>query len=428
MLQSEIREIWFHLLQCDVPMMLDREDDEGLAKLAVAARDVLLGILEDQTLNFAMRTEEFDEVPTSLSSQPLFLVRDLLTLTRAAIPSELAESVLRYLHVREERLVGILGEYTSQGRRESEWEPEVRSALWEVFVERWDSNDTGESPSWETAVVLLSASFIGRSDWDMESDAIDMWDKLLRQAIDTALDHGIDSTTLIDQIAGVIATNHSPSSTAAVRVTDLLLSNVEIGKARQVPSEVLDFANDTLNAAYPPAPRHKVMCMCLIRTLTRVIDGCPLELCSSMLELIVEGMRTWVADEFDVCTADEYSCDILPLYQTVLINMQSLPAYTQILETLAPLLVAPFCGRTDKQAGTVNAFNEFWQATYAGVPVPPCGYHPHAMANGVPYPGTAYSSVFTIAIGFQTYFFAWSDPELTSKRRSQPPLVSSART
>ncbi|KAI0701421.1 hypothetical protein C8T65DRAFT_697051 [Cerioporus squamosus] len=468
---SEIREIWFHLLQCDVPMMLDREDDEGLAKLAVAARDVLLGILEDQTLNFAMRTEEFDEPTGSkgkgMDESPLphsrrnfavvklFLVRDLLTLTRAAIPSELAESVLRYLHVREERLVGILGEYTSQGRRESEWEPEVRSALWEVFVERWDSNDTGESPSWETAVVLLSASFIGRSDWDMESDAIDMWDKLLRQAIDTALDHGIDSTTLIDQIAGVIATNHSPSSTAAVRVTDLLLSNVEIGKARQVPSEVLDFANDTLNAAYPPAPRHKVMCMCLIRTLTRVIDGCPLELCSSMLELIVEGMRTWVADEFDVCTADEYSCDIL--------------------ETLAPLLVAPFCGRTDKQAGTVNAFNEFWQATYAGVPVPPCGYHPQsrdvrapsipppelecehtskcpgcyevsvsgarraseaaqavgvagrnaydwpreqrllgcAMANGVPYPGTAYSSVFTIAIGFQTYFFAWSDPELT---------------
>ncbi|KAI0720578.1 hypothetical protein C8T65DRAFT_602463 [Cerioporus squamosus] len=426
---SEIREIWFHLLQCNVRTMLDNEDDEGLAKLAVAARDVLLGILEDQTLNFAMRTEEFDEVPTSPikptgpkgkgMDEPLpysrrnfavklFLVRDLFTLTRAVIPSELfselAESVLRYLNVREERLVGDLhcadqvreqwaslcAEVTfacdtsilqafwentlRKGRRESEWGPEVRSAVWEVFVERWDCNDTGDSPSWETAVVLLSAPFIGGSDWDMDSDAIDMWDKLLRQAIDTALDHGIDSTTLIDQIAGVIATNHSPSSTAAVRVADLLLSNVEIGEARQVPSEVLEFANDTLNAAYPPAPRHKVMCMWLIRTLTRVIDGCPPELCFSMLELIVEGMRTWVADEFHVCTADEYSCDILPLYQTVLISMQSLPADTQILETLAPLLVAPFCGRTDKHAGAVDAFNEFWQATYGGVPVPPCGY------------------------------------------------------
>ncbi|RPD62507.1 hypothetical protein L226DRAFT_504132 [Lentinus tigrinus ALCF2SS1-7] len=425
---SEIREIWFHLLTCNVRTMLDNEDDEGLAKLAVATRDVLLGILEDPDLDFILR-EAFDDVPTSPvkptgskgkgMDEPLpqnrwnyaiklFLVHDLFMLTRAVIPSELfselAESVLRYLNVREDRLVGepqctdqvreqwasLCAEVTSacdtsvlqafwentlrKGRRESDWDPEVRSAVWQVFVERWESNDTSNAPSWETAVVLLSAPFIGSSDWDMESEAIDMWDKLLRQAIDTALDHGIDATTLVDQIAGVIATNHSPSSTAAVRIADLLLSNVEIAEARQVPSEVFEFANDTLNAAYPPAPRHSVMCMWLIRTLTRVIDGCPPELCFTMLELIVEGLRTWVADEFHVCTADEYSCDILPLYQTVLISMQALPVDTHILETLAPFLVAPFSGRVDKHAGTVDAFDEFWQATYAGVPVPPCGY------------------------------------------------------
>ncbi len=54
--------------------------------------------------------------------------------------------------------------------------------------------------------------------------------------------------------------------------------------------------------------------------------------------------------------------------------MQALPVDTQILETLAPLLVAPFSGRLDKHAGTVDAFDEFWQAAYAGLPAPPCGY------------------------------------------------------
>ena len=343
----------------------DNEDEEGLAKLAVAARDVLLGILEDPALDFTMRKEEFEQVPTSPvkpvgptrksmyeplpqyrwnHAVKLFLVRDLFTLTRAVIPSELfaelAESVLRYLNVREDKLVGeehctdqvreqwasLCAEVTfacdtsvlqafwentlRKGRRETEWEPEVRSVVWQVFVERWDSKDAGDPPSWETAVVLLSAPFIGASDWDMESEAIDMWDQLLKQAIDTALDHGIDAITLLDQIAGVIASNHSPSSTAAVRIADLLLPNIEIAEARQVPTEVFEFANDTLAAAYPPAPRHKVMCMWLIRTLTRVIDACPAELCFSMLQLVVEGLQIWTTDEFGVCTAEDYSCDV----------------------------------------------------------------------------------------------------------------------
>lgn len=65
---------------------------------------------------------------------------------------------------------------------------------------------------------------------------------------------------------------------------------------------------------------------------------------------------------------------ILPLYQTVLVSMQSLAPSAKVLDTLGPVLAAPFCGRKDKHTGAVDAFTEFWQATYADFPEPPCGY------------------------------------------------------
>ena len=372
-------------------MAPDNEDHDGLAELASNARDVLINILDDSKLDFTMRREEVgDQIPTSPvkptssrgkgmkgTEEPLpesrwnyavklFLVRDLFTITRAVFPPEifadLAEAVLRYLNEHEEDLVGdvqcsdevreqwsclcaeaafacdtsVLQAFWENSLRkavrDSDWDEDVRAAVWQAFFERWSSGEADGSCNWENAVVLLSAPFMEPSGWDMGNEELDVWDGFLRRAIDLALDHGIDATTLIDQIAGVIATNHSPSSTSAVRVADLLLSNVEITEARQVPTEVIEFANDTLNAAYPPAPRHKMMCMWLIRTLTRVIDACPLELYMSMLELLVDGLRTWLADDFEVCSEEEYSADV-----RTLILCPSLPA----VDIDAPVDLAP---------------------------------------------------------------------------------------
>lgn len=71
---------------------------------------------------------------------------------------------------------------------------------------------------------------------------------------------------------------------------------------------------------------------------------------------------------------------ILPLYQTVLVSMQSLAPSAKVLDTLGPVLAAPFCGRKDKHTGAVDAFTEFWQATYADFPEPPCG-HPESITT-----------------------------------------------
>ncbi|KAI1794358.1 hypothetical protein LXA43DRAFT_1179542 [Ganoderma leucocontextum] len=398
---GEIREVWFNLLNCHTAPLLDSDDQCGLANLAMNACDVLLDILDDPGLDFTMCKEELgDGAPSSPikrsgaqdnakgTDQPLpesqwnfavklFLVRDLFTITRAVFPpetfAELAEALLHYLNANKKYVIGNENSL-QKARRHSDWDADVRVSVWQAFLDHWNAGDGSGSCSCESAVVLLSALFVEPSCWDMASEDIDVWDVFLRRAIDAALDHGIDATTLVDQIAGVIATNHSPSTPSAVRGADLLLSNVEIADAHQVPMEVLEFMNHTLNSAYLPVPRRKVMRMWLVRSLTRVIDACPQELCFSMLELLVDGLRAWIGDDFQVCTEEEYAADILPPYQMVLMSMQSLAPTSKVLDTLGPVLVTPFCGRKHKHTGAVDAFSEFWQATYPELPEPPCRY------------------------------------------------------
>ncbi|KAI0349585.1 hypothetical protein OH77DRAFT_1440337 [Trametes cingulata] len=429
-LQSEIREIWFNLLKSHAAPLLDAEDHDGLMELVKRARDVLIEVLDEDSFDFTMRKEELgEEIPTSpvkptssrkgkASDEPLpesrwnyavklFLVRDLFTITRAVFPEDvfayLAESVLKHLNSNEEALVGdvqcsdevreqwsslcaeaaltcdigVLQAFWSNklgkpgnGQRDSDWDVDVRIAVWQAFLDRWEDSKR----SWEAAIVLLSVPFVEASGWELSSEDLTAWDEFLKRSIDAALDCGVDAPALIDHIAGAVAAGQAPGATSSVRVADLLLSNLEIAEAREVPTELLEFANDTLVAAYPPAPRHKVMCMWLVRSLTRVVDACPRELCFQALHLLVDGLCVWFADEYDICTVDDYSSDILPLYQTILVTIQGLEKNTYYLECFAPLLEAPFRGRQDKHVGIVEAFADFWQETYAEVPQPSSGW------------------------------------------------------
>ena len=274
----------------------------------------------------------------------LYLVRDLFTIARAVFPQEafadLSETLLRWLNAHEDTVldgvrctdevreqwsclcaeaafaceVSVLQAFWNnalrRAQRPSEWPSNVRKQVWNAFCDKWGARGMSTSLTWEGAVVLLCVPFVEPSYWDIEGEDLDNWDVLLRKAIDAALDHGIDATSLVEQVAGVVATNQSPSTISAVRVAELLLSNIEVAEARQVPTETIEFANDTLNASYPPEPKDKVKCMWLIRALTRVIDMCPQNVCLPVLELLVDGISTWVTDDYQICSEDEYSVDV----------------------------------------------------------------------------------------------------------------------
>ena len=348
----------------------EHEDQDNLSELALCACDVLVSILDDETLDFTMRKEEVGEIltsPVKLHGQrkkrgldeplpgsrcnyaiKIFLVRDLFTITHAVFPreifAELAESLLQYLNAHEETLVGdvqcadavreqwalICAEAAfacepsvmqafwdntlRKGQRESEWDSDVRALVWQVFLERWSEQDTNSSFNWDAAAALLCAPFVRPSGWTISREDFRRWDIFLRDAINAALDQGMDTASLVDQIAGTIAADYSPLTFRAIRLADLLLSNLDIAAARQLPADTMEFANATIYGSYPPEPHDKIVCMWLLRSLTRVIDACPQEQLLPLLELIADGVTTWVMDDYQICSEEDYSTDVCPSF------------------------------------------------------------------------------------------------------------------
>jgi hypothetical protein len=65
---------------------------------------------------------------------------------------------------------------------------------------------------------------------------------------------------------------------------------------------------------------------------------------------------------------------VVPLYQITMVCLQSLGSSIDVLKTLGPLLEAGFTGRDDKPQAVVDAFQDYWDLTYAELTVPRGGW------------------------------------------------------
>ena len=146
--------------------------------------------------------------------------------------------------------------------------------------------------------------------WDLSTIDLLAWENFLSHAMNLALDSGVDSNTLLDFVACTISQNRCPTFVSSVRVAELLMSRFDMAEARQIPTSILDFVSDVLHSSYPPKPDNKVMSLWMIRSLTRLIDTCPLTLVESLLGSVQEGLSIWVSDEWRVFSQDEYSFDV----------------------------------------------------------------------------------------------------------------------
>ncbi|CCM01174.1 uncharacterized protein FIBRA_03222 [Fibroporia radiculosa] len=421
---------------------LDADDDQGIVQFANQAAEILIDLLKNPGLDLSLEPELGGQVPTSpvkvgrqaLLPTPvsrwnlglkLYLIRELWNVLKTVftpgILVEAAGKLFAFLIRQEMSLVGNInavdevryqwaslcaevifdcetGEldifwrsridprYSKRGHM---WNAAVCRSVWAIFFQKWQEC----AAPFESAIILLGVPFMNLDIWDMSTEDVEAWDKLLQTTIAKGLDYGIDSVSVIDQIAAKILSNHDPTLTSSTRVVDLLLSHLEINEARQIPSEVMEFANDTLVSSYPPEPRNKVTALWMIRSLTRIIDACPIELSLSMFEILQEGLSLWIADDYQVFTAEEYAMDILPVYQTVLLGIQSLTASIEIVEALTPLIESAFCGRQDKPEGAKYAFHDFWLATYANVSKPSWGW-PQGIQNCLQAPVDPLATTF----------------------------------
>jgi hypothetical protein len=213
-----------------------------------------------------------------------------------------------------------------------------------------------------------------RSAWELSNDEFGVWDGFLRHTMNKANDNGTDAMVVLDHVAGVIARSPFPAFASSTRVADLLLSHCEMDDIRELSTNVFELVNHTLLSTYPPEPRNLKPSMWLIASLTRAVDGCPVDLRLSLLEAIQDGVGAWLSDEYRVFTRDEYALDVLPLYQTALLGIQELPHTLRILEALSPLLQSVFIGRDDKPSIAREAFTEFWTTTFGDVEEPEGGW------------------------------------------------------
>ncbi|KAI0696009.1 hypothetical protein BC835DRAFT_1344167 [Cytidiella melzeri] len=421
----EILNIWTSLLTARVTAAQD--DESELNYLSCYIADMLSAILEENSLDISSKQEDDDSLLALTSpAKPshskrrsplpvyrwkpalkLLLVRQLWLIVTSVLPpdqlSAAAETLLAVVIKSEVNLVvdiDIIDDVRSQwaslcaeviyhsdeqnllafwnmkqskvsGRRSSRnWNENVRSCVWSHFLEKWRE----EHSSWEGAAILLGAPFLEPNIWDMSGEDLDEWKAFLQFTVDRALDYGVDSVSVVDHIAATISGRSSLSVTSSTRVSELLLGSFDVADARSLPSALFALANETLVDIYPPTVHNKVPSLWLLRTLTRSIDVCPVEISEQLLETLQEGMCYWIQDDQSVLTGDEYGMDVLPMYQTVLARMMGLPLQPSTVNNLAKLVESAFCGRADKPDGAISAFLEFWQLTYGSVPEPVDGW------------------------------------------------------
>ncbi|KAG1745909.1 uncharacterized protein EDB91DRAFT_1236218 [Suillus paluster] len=387
---GDVLAIWEGLLKANVAGLQDENNDDGTIDFATKAAEILVDILGDSKLDFSAKygpppsqhvspvagvrvTPKRSSLPSrSNAALKLVVVRDLWAVLRTTFPNNLLHSAgTSLLACLIEDETNLVWETDSPDDARKQWayfcaevlvvcelddlrefwtrrssamsmmsyEPGVQSLVWGCFVERWTEDTEG---SWEGAALLLGVPFGKSNSWDMTNDEFETWDNFLQHAVNKALDYGIDASAVLDRVAEIVSENPCPAYASSTRIADLLLTHLDMADVRQLPSYIFDFVNDTLQSTYPPEPRNKVTSIWMIRSLIRV------ELRLNLLETLQDGISLWISDEFHVFTEDEYTGDLLPLYQTSLVGIQELPRSLYVLDTLSGLIESVFFGRYDK--------------------------------------------------------------------------------
>lgn len=144
----------------------------------------------------------------------------------------------------------------------------------------------------------------------MNAKHLNQWDLQLRRSIDRALDYGVDSPTVLDQVCSAIAAQKGGVVSSLIRVADLLLSHLDISEVRCLPEELFEVVNNVLLRSYPPPSDDVVPSMWLIRSLTRSMDTCPVTVSRGLLEKIQDGLAVWISDEFNALSSEDYSFNV----------------------------------------------------------------------------------------------------------------------
>ncbi|KAF8630008.1 hypothetical protein AX15_003157 [Amanita polypyramis BW_CC] len=236
-----------------------------------------------------------------------------------------------------------------------------KMAVWRVFVELW--KDESSCP-WESSVVLLIAPFMNADIESSSDDDNGTWESLLDNTMSKALDYGLDSTTVLEEVASSLVDAHDwdmACNPSLVRATDALLSRLELGDLREPPSSLLRLVEDVLGATYPPSPPVKQYARWVLRTISDLVRKCDnKEMANSTVTAVKESVSMWILDEMQVMDDEEWIYDMEPLYGYLLSALKLLPKTVETLYEFLPILESALSGNEFRTSLAAEAFREFW--------------------------------------------------------------------
>jgi hypothetical protein len=151
-----------------------------------------------------------------------------------------------------------------------------------------------------------------RHSWGPGGDDIALWEEILGYTTSKALDHGVESSSVLDGIALFVSSFQTPGSApgASTRLVDLLFANLEAPEMRDLPLNVLELASETMKATYPPEPMNYQVSMWMVRSLATAVEHCPMEFCLRLLQTVQEGLSLWLADESGAWSENDMMYDV----------------------------------------------------------------------------------------------------------------------
>ncbi|EJC98994.1 uncharacterized protein FOMMEDRAFT_148951 [Fomitiporia mediterranea MF3/22] len=260
-----------------------------------------------------------------------------------------------------------------------EWDDKTRARAWRGYARGWVEDSKG---SWRDAATILGIPFREDSPWDMSEADLSTWSSLLAYAVDKASKEQTPVSEVLELVVSRIETQHVISLGSTLRVADHLIGMLErhIETCNDLPRRLIELVHEILITSYPPEPRNKVVAIWLLRSLQSSIGNCPAILVVELLENLHNGLCTWIADECALFSTEEYSSEIIPLFQTVLVALEPLPPSTAVLQSLSALFASAL--QIDLETGALSSereealasFTEFWNNNCLALEPPECGW------------------------------------------------------
>ncbi|KAI0061441.1 hypothetical protein BV25DRAFT_1992141 [Artomyces pyxidatus] len=242
----------------------------------------------------------------------------------------------------------------------------LQGKLWTVVAEHWDNSE--DRVKWQGAVTFLALPMNGR--WELSDHEHEAWERILSWTISSASGVGVHPASLIESLVGQISIDSPMSDLSFV----MDLANSIMGQLHDVPREY--FPTKTLalaNAVLFESFEQKVDVGAIVDLLS-VLHNTILSVDSDAVALVLlalqSGLGSWIRNVQALVPEDAYNHIIIPVYLTILRRLESVPLTVPILDTLTPILVAPFTNIVKGALGP-KAFIRFFEHTQARLHVPP---------------------------------------------------------